>query len=241
MMTQTGKKGKILFVELIIALLMTIMLLGPSMQAEAAVKYTISKTDRSKTYVGASTCKANVYFERVILKGKSSAVKKINKQIKKECTKFLKSDQVKDLLEYAKQRSQYTDELKSIDYYAKSKVTYNKKNIISIQIETFWWSGGVSNTNRYGMTFNLKNGKLLKLTDVCKGSSASIKKQIIKKLKKDQDVVNSFDGLSKVQKYKTEGFKFYLNKKGKAVVCFEPYEIAYGGWFREFAINSKYK
>ena len=52
---------------------------------------------------------------------------------------------------------------------------------------------------------------------------------------------NFSNGYGKIQAYNTKDFKYYLNKKGKAVVCFEPYEIAYGGWFREFAINSKYK
>lgn len=104
---------------------------------------------------------------------------------------------------------------------------------------TQWWAGGVSNTNVYGLTFRLKDGKKLNLTNVCKGSAASIKKTVLKKVKKDPD--QSVFNWKVLNGYKAKKMNFYLKPNKKAVVTFGPYEIAFGGWSRAYTIPSKYK
>lgn len=199
-------------------------------QAASKAKYSYKKVDYSKKY---RSVKAHVSYKKPVLKGKSSAIKKINKAIKKDCNKFLK--QKNDLYFYAKNDAEYG---RKADYYleAKSKVTYNKKGIISIRVTTYWFAGGVSNTGEYGLVYSLKTGKRLKLTDVCKDSSKKIKARVLKKISKDPDA-KTYDW-DYINSYKVKKMNYYLSKTGKkAVICFEPYELGWGGWSRTYKIN----
>ena len=233
------KNVSIIFGVLFAAFLFAGILLGPSMRTEAATKYKIVREDRSKTYKKKGKCKAAVHFDRIVLKGNTAAIKKINKQIKEESIRFLEGAQESGIYENAKYVAKCGAENEVFYYTATSEVMYDKKNVISIVISTDWYAGGVGNTESYGLTFSLKSGKLLKLTNVCKGNESSIKKRIIKKAKKYSAKIEPLD-ISVIRKYKVDEFRFYLNKKGKVVICFEPYEVASGGWGRELVINSKY-
>lgn len=216
-------------------------LTGMDSQGASKAKFSYKKVNESKTYHGKMTMKANVYYKKVVLKGKSNAVKKINKAIAKDCNRFLKSSTAEKIKEYASESAQnpLNYDLDSYDYYANSKVTYNKNGIISIRVTTFWFAGGVVNTDRYGLTYSLKTGKRLYLTNVCKGSSSTIKKTLCNKIKKDPDSDSMV--WETINNYKVKKLNFYLKPGKKAVVCFGPYEINYGGWYRTFTIPSKYK
>ena len=207
-------------------------------QAASSAKYTTNKVNKSKSY-GNGRIKATVYYQKVKLKGNSRAVKQINKAIQKDFNDFLKSKNVKSLYSYAKQRSQSSG---SDEYYnyANQKVTYNRNGVISIKVSTNWYAGGIHNTYVYGLNYSLKTGRRLMLNDVCKGSSNKIKDSIIKAIKKEAGANTSDYQWNTINSYSTNKFRFYLTK-GKAKVCFEPYEIAFGGWSREYSIKSKYK
>lgn len=198
-------------------------------------KYSIVKIDKTKKFDSGVT--AEVYYNKVHLKGKSKAIKKINNAIEKDYKLFAKN--IGNLYDYAEHS------VMDATFYwkAKSKVTYNKNNIISIRVKKFWFAGGVGNSDCYGLTFNLKTGKKLGVKSVCNYSENKLRETVESKLKKKygsslwEDNVSNYKDVTKyVNKY-----KYFLKPGKKCVVCFEPYSVGYGGWYRSVTINSKYK
>ncbi|MCD8336853.1 MAG: DUF4163 domain-containing protein [Lachnospiraceae bacterium] len=229
------KKNGIKKLFLLIALVFCVSLTAKTgVSAASSAKYTTKTKNLSKTY-GSVT--ANVYYKRVVLKGKSDIVSKINKSIKADMNEFLSSDSVDTLYSCAK--SANSAGWKDTYYYtATSKVTYNGSGIISIQVTTMWYAGGVSNIDRYGLTYDLKTGKKLNLVNVCSGNSTKVKTRVLNKIRKDSS--SSQLNWTVLNAYPVKKMDFYINKNGNAVVCFGPYEIATGGWYRTFTIKSKY-
>lgn len=231
-MKKVAKWGLLLFS------VMVLFLVGDPAQAHAATKaeYTYKTYDKSKTYKGKkSTIKDIEKYKRVILKGDSKAVKKINKVLKAECDAKLagmptgNAERDVDMLGF---------DIEYSNIYT-SKVTYNDNGVISIRINYEWFQGGTVNYGCDCYTFDLTTGERLKLTDACKGSNASLTKKIktklIKKYSKDAFMSELFDCIS------AKKCDFYLNKKGKAVVMFDKYEIADGaGGAFTVTLNSKY-
>lgn len=231
-MKKVAKWGLLLFS------LMVLFLVGDPAKVNAATKaeYTYKTYDKSKTYKGKkSTIKDIEKYKRVILKGDSDAVKKINAVLKAECDAkladmpagYAKNDA--DMMGYDSQYSNtYT-----------SKVTYNDNGVISIRINFEWYQGGTADYGWDCYTFDLTTGDQLQLTDVCKGSNASLSKKIKNKLVKKYSKDAFF--ADKLDKITAKDSEFYLNKNGKAVVTFDKYEISYGaaGAFT-VTLNSKY-
>lgn len=225
---------------MLFALIITSCAVIPDMQVQAAekVNVTYKKDDGSKKCKGKSTINVKHYYKRAVLEGSSDSVKKINSYLKKKSDAFMKeksgavTQAQEDVANGMYDKETYQD-------FVSSKVTYNDKNVVSIKITQEWYAGGTANQTIYGYTFSLKSGKLLKLTDVCKGSSSQIKKNLVAKMKKGADAANI--DFKTVNAYKTGKFQFYLKPDQKAVVCFEPYEISFGGDSRCYTIQSKYK
>ncbi|MDO5154685.1 MAG: DUF3298 domain-containing protein [Eubacteriales bacterium] len=209
------------------------------MEAKAATKakYYYKTYDKSKTYTsGKVTIKDSEKYKRVILKGNSVAVKKINKKLKALCDSELKSMPAGNAETDVKYR--YSDDTYLNEYT--SKVTYNDKGVISIIISYEWYQGGVYNHGVNGYTFSLKTGKQLKLTDVCKGNNQTLTKQIRSGLKSKYKNADFYENaLSKLSANKCN---FYLKKGNKAVVFFQQYDLSYGaaGTF-DVTLKSKYK
>ena len=197
------------------------------------VKFSYSTKSSSKTYK--SGIKAKTYYKRAVLKGNSKGVKKINKYLKKQSTDFLKSKSVKDLHSCAKNGVPYSENEEYL-CYTTSKVTYNSKNIISIRLTYNWYAGGVFNSDRYGYTFNVKTGKKLIFTNVSKYSSKKAINTLYNKIIKEDP-----NAELKKKDLKASKLNFYLKPSYKAVVCFGPYEVGAGGWFRSYTLKSKYK
>lgn len=212
----------------------------PDMQIQATqkVNVTYKKADASKTCKGKSTIKVKHYYKRAVLEGDSDAVKKINSYLKKKSDAFMKKESgaiayaQEDVAEGRNDKGTYWD-------YVTSKVTYSDNRVISIRVTEKWCAGGVGNETIYGYTFSLKSGKRLHLTDVCKGSANQIKEKLVAKIKKGADAADI--DFKVVNDYKTSKYQFYLKPDQKAVVCFAPYEIGYGGSSRCYTIQSKYK
>ncbi|MCC8046443.1 MAG: Ig-like domain-containing protein [Clostridiales bacterium] len=196
--------------------------------------YSYSKTDKSKTY---GNVKANVYYQKVVLKGSSSAIKKINSSIESDMKSFLNSSNRDSLYEYAKTGNEAGCK-DSYYYTATSTVTYNNNGIISIKVKTYWYAGGVSNTDVYGLTYDLSTGKKLSLVNVCSGGSAAIEEAV---LAEAEDSYIPSSGVATVEDYSAKNMSFYLKSNYKAVVCFAPYELDQGGAYISFEITSKYK
>lgn len=233
-------KGKNILTVLFLALMLCTAISFKTKAASKA-KYSYKTVDISKTFDNGRV-KANVYYKKPVLKGKTPAVKKINAAISRDCQRFLNSDSVDNLYGYTQSAvdNKSWDNMK-IDfyYYATSSVSYNRKGIISIKVSTYWNAGGVNNCEEYGLNYNLRTGKKLYLTDVCSGGSAKIKGSILNEIRKDREADTMKWEL--LNGYKLKKMQFYLEKNNRAVVTFKPYEINYGGWNRNFIIRSKYK
>lgn len=232
------KQMKVLRCALLLAavLLGCGVLLPVSVQAAEKAEYYYKTYDRSETYHGKCTIVDHESYKRVILKGDSDAVKKINKTLKKACDEALKNMPTGYAEEIAKNS---TDDAEYYNEYT-SKVTYNNHNIISILVSYEWYQGGVADYGCDGYTFDLETGKQLKLTDVCSGSNKKLTETIKKKLiKKAGEGVISPDSMDKISAADAD---FYLKKGNKAVVCYDKYEIADGaaGAFL-VTLKSKYK
>lgn len=154
----------------------------------------------------------------------------------------MNSQNVEQLYEYAAAGfpSWVNEDSFKYNCYADCKVTYNKNHIISIRIRTFWYAGGVSNPDEYGLTYNLKTGKKLYLTNVCNGNSQEIKTTVLKALKKKYGQSMPVYKAN-FQKLKAKNMSFHLKPNRKAVVSFGPYELGQGGSFVNVTIHSKYK
>ena len=237
------KKMKLIRMFFVAVLLVLVLgAFGKSdVQAASKAKFNYKKIDKSKSF-DSGRVKGVVYYKKVVLKGNSKAIKKINKAIKKDCNKFLNSASAKSLISYAKEavnNDYYKNDKIKYYYYAIPKVSYNKKGIISIRVKTFWFAGGVSNTSVYGLNYSLKTGKKLNLTNVCEGTPKQIKQTVLNKIGQDNEAASMDWAL--LNSYKVKKMAFFLKPEKKAVVCFQPYEISYGGWYRTFTIKSKYK
>lgn len=190
--------------------------------ATTNASYTIVNTDQSKKFSDSKghSIKLNYYYKRIKLKGNSAAVKKINKQLKAYSDKFLGYKS----LTYKMVKESLADYSGQIFINtATSKVVYNKKGIISIAVTTEYYEGGVCNIDTYGYTFRLKDGELLKITDVCKGTKKNIKNAIWNEVKAAE--IPSWNTSFTLSSISLSKVNFYLKSDNKVVVCFNCSDI----------------
>ena len=118
------------------------------------------------------------------LQGTSKVVKKINKALKAGYTESQKDKE--KLWNYVKDNSKDDAMNRDVVYELTStcKVRYNQKGYISFSYDHYWFAGGVSNIWTDGMTFDLKTGKKLSVSDVVSGSNTKIRKKILAKYEK---------------------------------------------------------
>ena len=204
------------------------------MQVQAAETYTYKTDKDNKTFKDASTIKVEHYYKRVVLNGSSKAIKSINKQLKAYSDQFMK--QKSAAFDYAANDCKISNCDTTYVDFVKQKVSFRSDKIVCIYTKSEWWAGGVSNTDEYGYTFNLKTGKLIKkITSVTKTSSLSkIKAKLKKSIKADQYDASELDEMGAAD------FRYYINSKGNVVVCFAPYELGYGGWCKKYTLKGKY-
>ena len=204
-----------------------------NINAMPTAKYTKQTISKSEKY---GKTKAQIYYQKIQLKGKTKAIKKINKAIQKDCSNFLNSDNTNSLKDCAK----YSSEKATYYWRAKSSVKYNKKGIISVRVKTEWWAGGVSNTDMYGFNYYLKTGKKMYINKACRKSKKNTKKSIYNSVKKKVDIQKEDQGALKViKKKKIKDFKFYIKKNGTVMATFGAYELGAGGWYREYKVGKR--
>lgn len=233
-----------LWKKISVAVLAGVLAVGPmasvapkdQIVAHAAEAYTYKSAKNNQTFKGEGcTITLKKYYKRVVLSGSSSAVKSINKQLKKYSDEFMAEPS--GAVEYAEEDCKYRTYDETYNDYVTQKVSYLSDDIISIVTTYNWYAGGVSNVNTYGYTFDLKTGKeITKLTSVTKTASLSkIKSTLTKKIEAQQ-----YDP-SDLKDMKATDFHFYINAKGKVIVCFGPYELGYGGWTKKYTLAGKYE
>ena len=197
--------------------------------------YTFKTLEQNEEYFGGTISN---YSKYPVFKGKSKAIKKINKSLKKHAR------------EHIAKAYEYDDHEGSISWYydtygqgkkveflnvEKSKVTFNKKKIVSVRFTDEWFFGGAASKDVCGLTYNIKTGKKLKIKAVIpkKYNPASdkgykkLRSYISKKLDKKygSEVAEAF-----LAKYGTKAdlgnINFYVSSKGKVIVCFPTGDIA---------------
>ena len=233
-----------LWKKITIAVLAGVLTVGPvaavtpkdQIAAHAAEAYTYKTAKDNQTFKGEGcTITLKRYYKRVVLSGSSGAAKSINKQLKKYSDKFMAEPS--GAVEYAKDDCKYRTYNETYNDYVTQKVSYLSDDIISIVTTYNWYAGGVSNVGTYGYTFDLKTGKeITKLTSVTKTASLSkIKSTLTKKIEAQQYSATDLKDM------KATDFHFYINSKGKVIVCFGPYELGYGGWTKKYTLAGKYE
>ena len=156
---------------------------SPKVQASStakSAKVSFKQYKINKKYKNGVT--ANYYFNLPHLKGKSAAIKKINKDL----LDLYKSTSYKTSKGIFYRR---TSNVKNTTFYdlTKFSVSYNKNGIISFKVHRNWWNGAVSILDHKkvpfqaigGLTYSLKSGKRLSITDIAKGNKSSVRKKLI--------------------------------------------------------------
>ena len=185
--------------------------------AASKASYKIVNKRQIKKY---NKLKAEYSYQLPQLKGKSSAIKKINKSIMEDYKKSF---------EYKRNLFNYFEALKSssytnIYYKNKCKVSYNQNGYICFKFTSYWYAGGVGNTWEYGLTYRLKDGKKMGIQDVIAGKKSSIKKRIAQTY--SRKIYKG--GYSPIMKIKYSDFNFYIKPGKKVMVCFGPYQSGLG-------------
>lgn len=187
-----------------------------------------------------------ISFQYPHLKGSSSAIKKINKILEKECKEFMESESSLLIQDYANQAIISNGNKENVDintyfYTTTCEVTYNQKSVLSLHMTTGWYAGGVYNQYDYGYTFNLKTGKQMAITDVVSGNKKAIKKSILTAAKKYLTVDGQLDenAYKIIESMELSDFKFFVSK-GKVNLCFGSYELERGNSIDLFSIKGKY-
>ncbi|MDD6386915.1 hypothetical protein [Lactobacillus equicursoris] len=155
---------------------------SPKVQASStakSAKVSFKQYKKTKTYKNGLTVKYSYNLPQ--LKGKSAAIKKINKALLKKYRET--SNPSKSIFP---SKSTQGDTIKKTTHYdlTKISVSYNKNSIISFKVDRNWWAGYQTNNKKIpyhvicGWTYSLKSGKLLGIMDTAKGNKASIQKKL---------------------------------------------------------------
>lgn len=211
---------------------------NPEQTSAKVVNSTQKQVDKSKTITnGNSKVEVVNFYNRVVLKGKTDAIKKINKTLLKGSNAFFANDTgLYEIAEIVVNESDDVDET-FYDYVAQEHV-WNNDRYFSIVQEKYWYAGGVSNTDLSGYVFDLKTGKQIKdITKFTKSKKLStVKKQIISALEEDY---MDYD-LTEIKDMKATDFAFFIDVDGNLRVCFGPYKLGFGGWTKVAVIPSKF-
>ena len=203
-------------------LAMTVALSNPvghtTVSAASKASY---KIINKKTTKRNNKLKAKYLYQLPQLKGKSAAVKKINRSLKADYKATLSS---KASLFDALKNSPYSYYSGEYFYTTKCKVTYNKKGYVCFKFTCDWMAGGVHNGWEYGLTYRLKDGNTIKQ----KIASAYSQKV-------------SSAGYSPIMQKDCSEFQFYIKSANKVVVCFGPYQPMGGNGHTAVTIKGKLK
>ena len=233
---------KLFYVFFSAAFIMGVMFLfAPRNVYADELEYTCEKTDASKTIEGTyCTIDCIHYYNRVVISGDSDVAANINTVLENVSEQFMAADSL--IFEYAQSdcENEYYDTDNEYYDYAEQAVSYNG-SVISIVETQVWYCGGVQNIFKRGYTFSASTGKqITKITSLTNTKKLSaIRKALKKKILASDEYLLKSDVVKVLKANKASDYAFYINKKGNVVVCFQPYELGYGGWYRTFVLKGK--
>lgn len=147
---------------------------SPKAEASSSAKYSIKQYKSTKKYKHG--IKAIFIYQLPQISGKTAAVKKINKSLRKAYTSELK--RMKEVYKDAKWSER--EKLSHSSYWDKLKahVTYNKNNVISFRYDQDIHPARSGTYLIGSWTYSLKTGKKLTVFDVAKGDKSSVSAQL---------------------------------------------------------------
>lgn len=195
-------------------LAMTVALSNPTGHTTVSAASKASyKIINKKTTKRNNKLTARYLYQLPQLKGKSAAVKKINRSLKANYKATLSS---KASLFDSLKNSPYSYYSGEYFYTTKCKVTYNKKGYVCFKFTCDWMAGGVHNGWEYGLTYRLKDGKKLEIQDVVSGDDYTINR------KSQVPIHRKFPvpAIPRIMQKDCSEFQFYIKSANKVVVCF---------------------
>ena len=154
---------------------------------KGVAKYNITNVNKSKKFSNDITYIR--YYKKVVLKGSSKSIKKINKVLNADCNKYMNKKTVdqeyKSIGSLNKLPSGMVSTFRATHT---SKVKYNKNNIISVSVSSYDSMGGVPNTTLYGFTYNVKTSKKLTLKNVTNYSEKKLKVKSLRSYRKSMEI-----------------------------------------------------
>lgn len=214
-----------------------------TLNAQAASKttrhkaaYTIKRY--SAQYNGSNgRVSAKYVYELPQLKGNSAFVRKANVSFRKAYRQSLNGkDSAFETAEYSDKNLTYKDK-----YFTTTtcKVTYNKNGFVSFRFHHRWYIGGVRNIWTDGVTYDLKTGKKVNVTNVISGNKKIVKDKIINKYftKFELRSESEYTAMLNIDVRKSY---FYL-QNGNVIVCFGPYLPAGGIGSRKISLKGNYQ
>lgn len=238
------KKQSIFKILLFFSITMAIICCGLGiLNVQAASKttqykaaYTIKRY--SARYKGSNgRVSAKYVYELPQLRGNSAFVRKANASLKKAYRQSLNGKKgAFETAEYSDKNLTYKDK-----YFTTTtcKVTYNKKGFVSFRFHHRWYIGGVCNIWTNGVTYNLKTGKKVNVTNVISGNKKTVRNKIINKYFTKFEL-RSEDEYTAMLNLDVQKSDFYL-ENGNVIVCFGPYLPAGGNASRKISLKGNYQ
>lgn len=222
-----------IFLPLLVILIMSCLLPGNLAEAKSKTKVSYKKVTETKTWkADDGTILVRAAYKGIKIKGSSSAAKKMNKVWEKEKNQFFKTAaEAKESAQSAYENLSSYNTFDTTQFSISSKVTFNKKGIISMKEKySEYYSGAIHGYYyTYGHTFKISSGKELKFNQVVSGTNKTDKKKLVAAFKKmynekpDRYFENAVDTV-RAKSVKKQAF--YLSGKN-AVACYAPYDLSY--------------
>ena len=237
--TQRKMKKAVKVVAFMLCLVMAISVLEyAGVYAKDRTPVTIIKEDYSEIVKGAAgKLTVECYIERLSLAGKTKAVKKINKTIKKLAYKY----GIDQVFEYAEERVAEKYPIDDAYNVYRDTVdcdqTYNDGKTVSVRIFRSTNYGGVTNYLYKNGTFDLSTGKSVKITKASGKSLKYIKERLIGNFRADYGDEGTEEAVTYINSMKESQFNYYINGDGLCVVCFDSYDLAMGPSWYEYIIE----
>ena len=176
------------------------------------------------------------HYQKLVFTNTNKNLSKINAYIEQACNTFFANGSGKDYQDYlAEVPAERLGEL--VDYPYKS--TEDIENVfltdsyVSIQMKSFWYCGGVANTNYSGASYDLKTGEPFKISDLLSGSEedilSTVKSVYWSALVDHYTYAGMFDSARDALEKKTlSDYHFFVGEAGEIFSIADTYEFAPG-------------
>lgn len=189
--------------------------------------YKIETVNGKNTYKGYTI--GDCHYEKPVFTNPNAALSKINSYMTEKCSEFM-NDSGELFYEYGSGDIDY-DNANNFPYYCTSDIeeVYISDKYISILAKTYWYCGGVSNTDFYGYTFDISTGEPVTVVDLYNGDAAKASADVQEKslLYIHDDPDSFFESAEEtILNYSPYEYNFYYDSS--LYVFYNTYEISFG-------------